>query len=393
MRRKLAWTQFRAVVLKETRQTVRDKRVMVLLVGAPVLQLFVLGFSVNFDVREVPTVVVDHDRTSFSRARIQALDAGDVLRVVEVAPDERAAQEALDDGRAAVGLVLPRGLQHAASRDGGQVQLLVDGSDPVRSTVATDAAARYFAKVSRELSEEQQLFARSAAAISAASTTQSATQPPAGRITMVTRALYNPTLATAVYVVPGIAAMILLIVTTITMAMGLAREREAGTLEQLSVTPIGSGVLMAGKITPFLVAGILDVGLTLAVGAWVFDVPLRGSFLVIGAATLLYIMSTLGAGLLIATLSRTQQQAFLGGFLFMLPAVLLSGVLTPIHSMPDWLRPVTYLNPLRFFVEILRGVLLKAAGAAELWPQMLTLAVFGVGVMTIATLRFHKTAA
>jgi len=212
-------------------------------------------------------------------------------------------------------------------------------------------------------------------------------------VELVPRVLYNPELSTAVYVVPGIAAMLLLIVTTIIMAMGLARERENGTLEQLQVTPLRPGVLMLGKVTPFVLVGLLDVGLALCVGTWVFGVPLRGNLALVALATLLYLMSTLGVGLLISTLSRTQQQAFVGGFLFVLPAVLLSGVMTPLRAMPGWLVWVTWFNPLRHYVEVMRGVLLKGAGTGDLWLPLLLLAVFGSGVLAVAARRFHKTAA
>ncbi|MFP2930692.1 ABC transporter permease, partial [Pyxidicoccus sp. 3LG] len=215
--------------------------------------------------------------------------------------------------------------------------------------------------------------------------------PPRPAVELVPRVLYNPELSTAVYVVPGIAAMLLLIVTTIIMAMGLARERESGTLEQLQVTPLRPGVLMAGKVTPFLLVGLVDVGLALSVGAWVFGVPLRGNLALVALATLLYVLSTLGVGLLIATMSRTQQQAFVGGFLFLLPAVLLSGVMTPVRAMPDWLAWVTYLNPVRYYVEVLRGSLLKSASLGDLWPQVVLLAVFGSLVMSVAAHRFRKT--
>jgi ABC-2 type transport system permease protein len=174
------------------------------------------------------------------------------------------------------------------------------------------------------------------------------------------------------------------------MAMGLARERETGTLEQLQVTPIPSWLLMLGKILPFVAIGVVDLCLALVVGAWIFDVPLRGNLLVVLVATFAYLLSTLGSGLLIATMSRTQQQAYLGGFLFMLPAVLLSGVLTPISSMPAWLEPVTYLNPVRYFVEIMRGVLLRGGGFAELGPQLAALWVFGVFVLAFASAQFQR---
>ena len=177
--------------------------------------------------------------------------------------------------------------------------------------------------------------------------------------------------------------MLLLIVTTIVTAMGLARERESGTLEQVLVTPIRPIWLLLGKLLPFLVIGIVDVALLLAVGTWLFDVPLRGSFLVGLLGVVLYLFSTLGMGLLISTLSQTQQQAFLGGFLFVMPAILLSGVMTPIRAMPGWLQAITLVNPLRHFAEVIRGVLLRGAGLGELWFQLAMLVVIGGAVMSV----------
>jgi len=372
--------QYRAVVVKEVRQTMRDKRVLALLTVAPLVQLFVLGFAVNFDVRHVPTAVVDRDRSQESRAHANSLLAGDTLELKAEPANERAAEHLLEHGDAAVALVFPPDFQRDLLRgEGAQVQALVDGSDPVRSAAAANAVALHAAaRAAQRLQEQAQARGE---------------PPPRLPVELVPRVLYNPTLATAVYVVPGIMAMLLLIVTTVTMSMGLARERESGTLEQLQVTPLRPGVLMVGKVTPFVLVGLVDVGLALAVGAWVFDVPLRGSLWLVAGATLLYVMSTLGVGLLIATLSRTQQQAFVGGFLFLLPAILLSGVLTPLRAMPDWLAWLTWLNPVRYYVEVLRGVLLKGASLAELWRQVLLLALFGAAVLTVAARRFHKTAA
>jgi ABC-2 type transport system permease protein len=190
--------------------------------------------------------------------------------------------------------------------------------------------------------------------------------------------------------VPGIAGMLLIIVTTITSAMGLAREREMGTLEQVMVTPIRPLWLLVGKMAPFVVIGIVDVMLLVGVGSWLFDIPIRGTPAALLTGTILYLFSTLGVGLLISTVSDTQQQAFLGGFLFAMPAIILSGVMTPIRAMPDWLRWVTLLNPVRWFVEVIRGVMLRGAGFADLWPQLLALLAIGSAILAFAAARFRK---
>ena len=175
------------------------------------------------------------------------------------------------------------------------------------------------------------------------------------------RISFNPGLDTPPYMVPGIAAMLLLIVTTIITAMGLAREREMGTLEQVLVTPIRPAMLLVGKMAPFVVIGLVDVALLMAAGTWLLAVPLRGNLAVVLVGTLLYLLTTLGAGLLISTLSSTQQQSFLGGFLFVMPAILLSGVMTPIRAMPGWLQAITCLNPVRYYAEVMRTTLLRGA--------------------------------
>lgn len=369
-----AWVQYRAVVRKETRQTVRDRRIMFMLVMAPFVQTILFGFAVNFDVDRVHTVLADLDRSPASREHARRLFAdGTLLHTF----DARAAAEVdglLDTDRAAAALVLPPGFgaDLAAGRT-ARAQVVIDGSDPVRATTAGSAVSRYFGEVALAMARDR--LAAAGAHLPA--------------VEVVPRVLYNPRLKTPVYIVPGILAMLLVVVTTIVTAMGLSREREMGTLEQVLVTPIRPFVLLAGKMTPFVVIGLFDVLLGLTAMTWVFDVPVRGPLLVLALGALLYLCSTLGVGLLISTLSQTQQQSFLGGILFMMPAALLSGVLTPIRAMPEWLRAATWLNPLRFFAELVRGVLLKGAGIAELWPQLCVLALFGSVILGFATLRFR----
>jgi ABC-2 type transport system permease protein len=187
--------------------------------------------------------------------------------------------------------------------------------------------------------------------------------------------------------------MLLVITTTVVTAMGLSREREMGTLEQVLVTPIRPLFLLVGKMAPFLVIGCFDVFLVLTAGVWLFKVPVLGSPWVLVTGTLLYLLCTLGIGLLISSVSKTQQQSFLAGFLFIIPAILLSGVMTPVLAMPSWLRAVTYANPVRYYIEIMRATLLKGAGFADLWWRLLALFAIGCAILIFATLRFHKRSA
>ena len=206
---------------------------------------------------------------------------------------------------------------------------------------------------------------------------------------MEPRILSNPTLDTQPYMVPGLAAMVLVTTTTLVTAMGLAREREVGTLEQVLVTPIAAPILLLGKVLPYVAIGLLDTGLALGAGTLVYDVPMRGSLVFLGMATLLYLLSTIGAGLLVATVAKTQQQAFMGGFFFMIPAILLSGNMTPVIAMPEWMQPVTWVNPLRWYIEILRANLLEGSGFAELWLHALALLLIGTALFGTAVRRFR----
>lgn len=365
-----------AVVRKEVRQTTRDKRMMALLVLAPIIQLFVFGHAVNLEVDDVPTVVVDRDGTETSRAHLRRLLADGTLTRVGTETSAQEAERWLEEGRAAVVLVVPEGLEADLARGRpARVQAILDGSDPNRAGVAASAVSGYFTRESegRIRAQLRRLNMR---------------RPD---VRVASRVLFNPELDTAIYMVPGVAAMLLLLITTIVTAMGLSRERELGTLEQILVTPVPSGLLILGKIIPFAVIGIVDFGVALVVGAYVFDMPLGGDFVVLFGATLLYLTVTLGMGLLISTLSGSQQQAFMGGFLFMLPAALLSGIMTPIRSMPEWLQPFTLANPLRHYAEVLRGVLLRGAGFEELSFQLVVLAAMGAFVFGFAAIRFRKS--
>ena len=371
-----ARVQLAAVFRKEVRQTVRDRRIMFMLIVAPLLQTVVFGFAVDFDVDRVPTLVVDRDGTAESRGHARRLLADGTLLRAGASRSPAEAERDLDAGDAAAAVILPRGLAAdlAAGRS-AEVQVVLDGTDPNRATVAGGAVSRYFGDLGEAMARER-LAARGI--------------PAPAQIEVVPRIAFNPGLRTPPYMVPGIAALLLLIVTTIVTAMGLSREREMGTLEQVLVTPIRPILLLVGKMGPFVVIGLVDVALLLAVGTWLFDVPLRGPLAVVLVGTLLYLMTTLGVGLLISTLSTSQQQSFLGGFLFVLPAILLSGVMTPIRAMPGWLQAITWVNPVRYYAEVMRTVLLRGGGFADLWPQLLALALLGGGILVAATRRFRE---
>ncbi len=354
--------QLFSVVKKELRQTFRDKRMAAVLFIAPVLQLTLLGFAVDLDVDDVPARVVDMDRTSDSRSLTSAMLADGTLVV-------------RGDGEESVVVVVPRGyardLQHGET---AQLQVLVDGTDPIRAQAAiahvTQLAQRESVQVLRE-----RMGAKGGAI---------------GTISVEPRVHYNPSLKSPIYMVPGVAAVVLLIVTTVVTAMSIARERELGTIEQLLVTPMRPSVLLVGKVLPFAGIGFVAAGMVIAIGTWVFGVPVRGSLVALFLGTVLYLMSTLGTGVFISTMAKSQQQAILGGFFFLMPAILLSGFMSPIENMPEWIRWISTVNPVRYYVQILRAVLLKGAGVEDLLTPLLALTAFGLSILTVSANRFKK---
>lgn len=370
-----------AVMRKELRQTFRDRRMVAILIMAPLIQTVVLGYAVDLDVDAVPTVVCDRDQSPASRALVQEYLAGGTFRLVGRAAEPADAERWLDRGDAAVALILERGLgERLRAGQAASVQVFIDGSDSNRALVAMSASTQFFVGRAARLSQErlswlERLQGRSLAV---------------PRLTLEPRIVYNPRLSSPRYMVPGVAAFLLLLVTTLLTAMGIARERELGTLEQILVTPLSPMALLTGKCLPFAFLGLIDVAGLVAIGALLFDVPMRGPLWLVFAGTLVYLLTTLGIGILISTVSRTQQQAMLGALFFMLPALLLSGFATPIGNMPGWLQPITYLNPMRYFVEFMRGCLIRGSGLADLWPKLLVLLVFGLSVLGLGALRFRK---
>lgn len=371
--------QLAAVIRKEVNQTVRDRRIMFLLIVAPLIQTILFGYAVDFDVDRVPTVVADADRSDTSRLHARRLLADGTLTFAGEVRTAAEADRQIDDGTAVAALIVPAGFGEdlTAGRQ-TEVQVVLDGADPNRAIVTAYAASGYFGQVTMDLVREKLAAA-------------GRPEPPV--ISAPPRVLYNPSLRTAMFMLPGVMSMLLVIVTTIVTAMALSREHEVGTLEQVLVTPIRPLVLLVGKMTPNIVIGLGDVALVLTAAMWLFHVPVRGSLWVLFVGSVLYLFSTLGVGLLISTLSNTQQQSFLGGFLFALPAMLLSGAVTPIRAMPGWLQAVTWLNPLRYYATLTRANLLKGAGFADLWVEFAALTLFGLAIMTLATLRFQRRTA
>lgn len=358
----------RAMMLKEVQQTLRDPRLSVMLVIGPLLQLTLLGFAVNLDIDHVPTIVADQDRSPESRAIARAITAGDAFDLVRTTDSAADATAAVVRGEAPVAVVFPRGLAAGLSTGHPEsLQVLVDGGEPNRAMIAQNALTAFATSLSLQK-------ARQNLAVRAASLGQAPRLPTTS---VSPRVFYNPTLNSRIYFVPGVAATLLMTIVLAVTAMGIAREKEVGTLEQVQVTPIAPTALVLGKSLPYAALGFLDLALVVTAGAIVFGVPIRGSLLLIALGGALYLLSTVGIGLLVGTLARTQQQAFMTAFMIILPVIILSGFMTPVANMPTWLQPLTAFDPMRHFVEILRAVMLKDARLADIAPQLAALAGLG----------------
>ncbi len=374
-------TTLLAVIAKEYRQTFRDKRMVALLTIAPLIQLLVFGFAVNLDVERVPTVIADEDMTPQSRVMASELLAGDAFHHVATVPNAQAAMRMVSRGEVPLVVVIPKGM--AEQQERGRpvaIQTIVDGGDSNRAIVAQNAVAAFAMKRAAVLTQTK-LAQVSAVRGYAASLP---------RVNVEPRVLYNPTLDSRIYFVPGVAATLLLIVTLITSAGGLTREKEMGTLEQVLVSPIRPEVLILGKTLPYGIIGVVDLGYVIAVGSWIFDVPIHGSLWLLFGAGALYMLTTLGVGVLVSTVANNQQQALMGAMFFIMPAVLLSGFVTPVENMPEWLQPLSGLTPVRHFVEILRAVMLKDATFSELAAQFVGLGGMGVAVYAASAYRLRR---
>jgi ABC-2 type transport system permease protein len=379
------WERILVILRKEFRQALREPRMRVLLFVPPVLQTLIFGFAVNLDVDHVRIGWSDADRTQRSRDLRERFEASGRFDVVALPRTETEVTRALDRGDVqAVVRVLPNFASDLARGRGTGVQILIDGTNSnTASLVASYAGQIIAAFSSAQLAGQQnaRILARSPAAAANLAIPQ---------VTARTRVWFNPELKSRNYFVPGVVANIIMLVTLMLTALAIVREKEIGTMEQLMVTPVRPLEIMLGKTLPFGVVGLFELTLITTLALVVFHIPFRGSVLVLLLAAVLFLLTSLGAGLFLSTVSHTQQQAMMSSFFFFMPAFMLSGFAFPIRNMPVAVQYVSYLNPLRYFMEIVRGVFLKGVGIPVLWPQMLALAVYGVTVLGLSAARFHK---
>jgi ABC-2 type transport system permease protein len=369
------------VIIKEFLQLRHDRKMIPMLIVGPLAQLLALGFAANLDVNLIPMVVVDQDRSPESARLVERFTGSRYFSLVGTEQTAEAVEPWLVENRASIGLVIARGYGEAvAAGTTPSIQLLADGTDANSAVVGMGYASRIVTGVSAELASAA--IARGGGPVVSLS----------GAVELVPRVFYNPDLKSRWFYVPAVLAMVLMLVTLILPSMAVVREKEIGTLEQISVTPLQPWQLIVGKLVPFAIIGIFDTLLITAAARVIFGVPLHGSLLLLLGLTTLYLLNTLGLGLLMSTIVRNQQQAMMGSsFALMIPMIYLSGLIFPIENMPHIFQLVSRVIPVTYYANILRGVFLRGSGIDVLWPDALALVGLGVLTLTLASLRFRKS--
>jgi len=371
--------RLRAMLIKEFIQVFRDPRMRIVLFVMPVMQTVIFGYAVNMDVKNIPTAIMDRDNSSESRELSELLTSSGHFRLKRHINHDSEAAAMLDRGTVRVVLKIEHGYGALLRRgESAQVQVLLDGTDSNTAGVVMG----YLGRLSADYNNRLQ---------SAYAARHNGATLRIGRVELASRAWFNPNLESPPFYVPAVITNILFVITMLLSSMAIVREKEIGTIEQVIVTPIRKGEFILGKTLPFVLIGYIDVALISLAGMLVFNVPVRGSLWLLFLATTLFLMSSLGIGLLISTVSRTQQQAMMTAFFIIFPAMLLSGFAFPIENMPKAVQWLTLLNPLRFYMVIIRGLFLKGVGISILWPQLVSLSAIGAGVMLVAIKRFRKT--
>jgi ABC-2 type transport system permease protein len=386
--------RIRFLIWKELIELRRDPRLLMIVILAPVIQLFMLAYAATTDVRNVPLVVADADRSTESRELIRRFEGSPSFSVVAVLSAAGEAGRYLEDGRAWMVLAIPQGYGESMIVSRAEtLQLVADGSDSNSAGLSLGYANNLLMEYGQEIAARRLSVAGTEAAVAASVSTGQAAGG-GGMIEPRIRVWFNSRLESRDFMIPGIVALLLLVVTTNLSSMAIVRERELGTLEQLNVTPLGRLELIIGKLVPYGLVGLVDVALVVTLAVWWFEVPLRGSVWLLFAMTVVYLLGTLGLGLFVSTISSTQQQAMMTTmFLFFMPMVYLSGFVFPIENMPAPIQPFTYLIPLRYFLIILRSIFLKGVGLETFWPEALALTAWAFGILSLALARSSKRAA
>jgi ABC-2 type transport system permease protein len=371
--------RLKQMLIKEFIQVIRDKRTRFILIGPPIIQMMVFGYAATYEIYHVPTAVLDLDHSQESRELVSRFTSSPYFDVQRQMTDSRQLDDLIDRGDVTVGLEIDAGF--AAKLRSGQtapLQVIVDATNSNTALIASG----YISQIALAFAREYQVDRIFRIAPQLREVMPS--------VELVPRPWYNPELRSRWFFVPGIIGSLTVVLVVTLTAFAVVREREIGTLEQIMVTPIRPVEFILGKTLPFFLIGIFDVTLIAVVGSLWFQVPFRGHVWVLAMGAVLFLLCMLGVGLLISTVSATQQQAMVTAFFIIMPTITFSGFGFPISTMPQWMQDLSYLIPLRYFLVVIRGTYLKGVGLDILWPQMAAMAVLGVTLLTAAILRFHK---
>ena len=366
-----------SIIRKEFIQIFRDMRTLVMILIIPIMQLFLLGYSATSDVRNIPLAVLDRSRSYESRALLDSYRAADYFKLAYLVTSEAEIEELIASGQARAAVIIPPDYTQKLNEGRAQVEFILDGSDPTSASTALSAAKLISQAHATEILSQR--FARSGMNMQV--------QPPVEARTTV---WYNPDMISAHFMIPGVIGMILYAIAAILTATSVVRERERGTIEQLIVTPIRSWELIVGKLMPYVILGFFNTVEVLAVGHWWFGMPIRGDLGLILILSVIFLATGLGIGLFASTIANTQQEAMLTVWLTLLPSIFLSGFFFPLEAMPKILQWISYLMPLRYYLVIIRSLLLKGVGLEMIRTEVLAMTVFSIAIMTAAALRFRK---
>ena len=367
-----------SILRKEFIQITRDKRTLAIILLIPIMQLFLLGYSATSDVRNIPLAVFDQCRCAESRSLLDAYRAADYFKLAYMVGSENEIRILIEQGEARAGIIIPPDYNTALTNGKAEVAFILDGSDATAGSTALAAATLIGQSQATQLMIQR---------LERSGMDASNFQP---QLQVRTRVWYNPDLVSSHFMIPGVIGMILYAITSILTATAVVRERERGTIEQLIVTPVRPWELVVGKILPYAILALIDTLEVLAIGHWWFGMPVRGDLSLILACSGLLVLSGLGIGLFASPIANTQQEAMLTVWMTLLPSIFLSGFFFPLEAMPQFLQWVSYIIPLRYYLIIIRALLIKGVGAGPIWSEILALAVFGIAIMGAASVRFRK---
>lgn len=374
------WQRLVQMLIKEFIQVLRDKRTRATLFLPPIIQMMIFGYAATFEIRHVPVVVLDLDHSPESRELVSRFESSPYFRLVQHLSERQQITDLIDRGEATLAIQIHPGFaQKLRKGETAPLQVIVDGTNSNTALIAMGYVSQIAARYAQE--SQQARLARTSPFLAA--------QIPS--VVLERRPWYNPDLLSRWFFVPGVIGSITMIIVMTLTAFAVVREREIGTLEQIMVTPIRRFEFILGKTLPFFLIGLADMAMIATVGTFWFDIPFRGQIGVLALGSVFYLLCMLGVGLLISTVSSTQQQAMVTAFFFIMPAITFSGFGFPISAMPDWLQTISYLDPLRYFLIIIRGVYIKGVGLDVLWPHMAAMAALGMALLAVSIFRFHKS--